>query len=39
MHIVFDSLPSIIEKNKELTVESVFKLFLLSTIHANVVLI
>ncbi|CAD8093414.1 unnamed protein product [Paramecium sonneborni] len=35
IYIIFDSLPAIVEKEGKLTVESVFKLFLQSTVHAS----
>ncbi|CAD8182026.1 unnamed protein product [Paramecium pentaurelia] len=38
IHIIFDSLPSIMEKEGKLTIESVFRLFLQSTIHASEVI-
>ncbi|CAD8163048.1 unnamed protein product [Paramecium octaurelia] len=38
IHIIYDSLPGILEKEGKLTIESVFKLFLSSTIHASEVI-
>ncbi|CAD8171219.1 unnamed protein product [Paramecium octaurelia] len=35
IYIIYDNLPAIIEKEGKLTIESVFKLFLQSTIHAS----
>ncbi|CAD8082131.1 unnamed protein product [Paramecium sonneborni] len=38
IYIIFDSLPAILEQEEKLTVESVFKLFLQSTIYATEVI-